>query len=295
MFSYVHGRSILKRNFTDRDSKFHNSNQTHLFLVAHCSSLSMALGMHRISFTLTLFFSFSLGTIDNLQREKAFFHTLLWCFMIFVSISLVQISCSDAERFGVVSCDNYNCFSPFFVRFVIMLENRSDFYPYLDKLYSNCNWHFLLNMLVSDVYQHHKCFSDSYPFGYNRKQKLFACKWITIQALFHWHIFMISKRENKMHQQIKWKVQEQKKNWTGSEAYGKNCILFSKTKFFTFRNLCFYSVEHWEIQFNWFFQWNSISFMRFFNLVEDFLSDLLSEIKSILDVILVPTIFPFLR
>lgn len=178
MFSYVHGRSILKRNFTDRDSKFHNSNQTHLFLGAHCSSLSMAIGMHRISFTLTLFFSFSLGTIDNLQREKAFFHTLLWCFMIFVSISLVQTSCSDAERFGVVSCDNYNCFSPFFVRFVIMLENRSDFYPYLDKLYSNCNWHFLLNMLVSDVYQHqhHKCFSDSYPFGYNRKQKLFACK-----------------------------------------------------------------------------------------------------------------------
>lgn len=42
----------------------------------------------------------------------------------------------------------------------------------------------------------------------------------------------------------KMKSARTKKSWTGSEAYGKNCILFSKTKFFTFRNLCFYSVEH---------------------------------------------------
>lgn len=52
MFSYVHGRSILKRNFTDRDSKFHIESDT---LASRCSSLSMALGMHRISLTLTLF------------------------------------------------------------------------------------------------------------------------------------------------------------------------------------------------------------------------------------------------
>lgn len=52
MFSYVHGRSILKRNFTDRDSKLQTESDT---LVSRCSSLSMSLGMHRTSFALTLF------------------------------------------------------------------------------------------------------------------------------------------------------------------------------------------------------------------------------------------------
>lgn len=146
------------------------SNQTHLFRVArHFLWLEECNIFHLRS----PFFSVSSGAIDNFQKKTRLFHTLLLCFMVLVSISLAPTSRSDAERCDVVSCDNSNCSSSFFaytthytaVQFIITLVNRSDFYPYLGELYSNCIWHFLLNMLIYDVYQCHKCFTDPYPFS----------------------------------------------------------------------------------------------------------------------------------
>lgn len=193
MFSDVHGRSILKRNFTDRDSKCPNRNRHTLA----GSLLITFYGLWNASYF--IHFKFFLSTIDTcfhaFRKNAVNLMTLLQCFYD-LRLDFIRTNCSDAERFAVVvSCDAYDCLKSLFVhtiqpyigivRFIIMLVNRSDFYPQLDKLYSNCIWHFLLNMLVRDVYQCHKCFSDSYPFGY--KKALFACKLITTSAFSHFH------------------------------------------------------------------------------------------------------------
>lgn len=76
-----------------------------------------------------------------------------------LSFDFVGTSCSDAEHSSVVSCDTCDCFT---------LKNKSSFLfvlshsfrcsSILDKLYSNCIWHFLLNKLVRDMNRHHKRF-----------------------------------------------------------------------------------------------------------------------------------------